>query len=363
MVLSLYPLYLIVYLKCSKSILGLIDGISEAISYFLRPISGKLSDKVGKRKSLALLGYLISNISKPLLALTSTWGQVLLVRVADRIGKGIRTAPRDALLSSSVNEREAGRAFGLHRTLDQAGAVIGPLIATALVTLMDLRKVFLASLLPGSTALIVLYLLVREVEVRKANIIGLDTKTVSGRLKLVLTSLALLYLATFTPSFILVGAREANLSTSLIPLIYALLNFLHASLGLPIGALTDRVGGERALIVGYFFITLTSLIALLSPFNFISIMIVASTYGCYLGVLDTVPRALIPTYVPPSRRGTVYGIYYLLAGISSFVGNSLFGYLWSSRGVKAAFGYSLSLSLLSLTILIFTLVNKRDPHQ
>ena len=353
MVLSLYPAYLVKYLGSSKAVLGLIEGLSEAVAYATRPLSGALSDKLRRRKALATMGYLISSLAKPLLAFSRSWPEVLAVRLGDRLGKGLRTAPRDALLSQSVRRRDVGKAFGLHRTLDQLGAIIGPLLAMVLLPGLGIRGIFLTSLLPGLLAVILLASLVSE-EGAGGRISG--ERQVQGAwlrgLSVVLTPLLPLYLASYTFSFVLIRASELGVPLGLIPLVYAILNLSHALIGLPVGALMDRAGGRAALSLGYAAFMGASALAALGPREHLTALAIAALYGLYVGVFDTVPRALISLHAPLTERGRAYGLYYLVVGGASLIGNSVFGYLWSTRGSLTAFTYSISLSAASLILLI-----------
>jgi len=353
MVLSLYPIYLIKYLGSSKAVLGLIDGLSEAVAYATRPLSGAVSDKLGRRKALATMGYLISSLAKPLLAFSRSWPEVLAVRLSDRLGKGLRTPPRDALLSQSVRGRDVGKAFGLHRTLDQLGAIIGPLLAMGLLSGLGIRGVFLTSLLPGLLAVILLTSLVSEEGAEgRAGGEGQVRGAWWRGLSVVLAPLLPLYLASYSFSFVLVRASELGIPFGLIPLVYAILNLSHALIGLPVGALMDKAGGRAALSLGYAAFMGASALAALGPREHLTALAIAALYGFYVGVFDTVPRALISLHAPLAGRGRAYGLYYLAVGGASLVGNSVFGYLWSTMGSLAAFTYSISLSAVSFILSI-----------
>ncbi len=359
MILGLLPVFLVEELKAGRAVLGAVEGIAEALSYVLRTVSGFISDKIGRRKPLVLLGYAISNFAKPALAFATNWVHVLAIRATDRVGKGVRTSARDALLAESVGGKRLGKAFGIHRTLDQLGAVLGPALAAALLPLAGFRGVFLASLVPGVLALLVLHFAVKEVGVRRAKSSSearLSFREVArGPFLKLLLVVALFQLGAFNFSFVLVRAREMGIPAYLIPLVYALLNVAHTAMGIPAGLLSDRVGGGRALSLGYALFAASSIAAVALPPTPASALAVAAIYGAYLGVIETVQRALVGGYAPRELRGSAYGLYYLVVGSAALTANTVFGTLWDVVGREAAYYYSTSLSCLSAILALLVL--------
>ena len=355
MILGILPLYIVNNLGASKAILGTIEGSAELISYSMRMVSGSLSDKIGKRKIFVLIGYGLSTASKPFFAVATGWVEAFIVRAIDRIGKGIRTAPRDALIADSIPETISGKAFGIHRTIDQLGAILGPIAAFAILQVMDIRFVFLFSLIPGVVAVIILIYFVKEVAVVKrysstkvtmlSNIGSLVTKKEYRPFVFLLVVSGIFGLGAFNFSFILLKASDLKIEESLIPIIYAVINVAHTAVGIPAGILADRIGKEKVLIIGYMvFVVSTILMAILSE-NPLSAYILASVFGIYLGIGETVQRAIIPKYVSSEMRGTAYGLYYLVAGVTFFVANVVFGFLWDAYTLNIAVTYSLVLSV------------------
>ncbi|MFQ6011665.1 MAG: MFS transporter [Nitrososphaerales archaeon] len=358
MILGILPLFIIGQLGASRALLGLIEGVGEFVSYVSRTISGPLSDKLGRRKIFIVLGYSISTLSKPLFAVSSVWTHALFVRGTDRFGKGVRTAPRDALLSDSVDSSRVGRAFGTHRTLDQSGAVIGPLLAFALIPLMGIRGIFWVSFIPGAIAVLILIFLVKERKMSKregTSLLSNFSTVFRGRLMILLIILSIFSIGAFNFSFILLQGMELELAPAFIPLVFLVINLAHAAVGYPSGILSDKIGAERTLILAYSVFFVTSFMGLISPDQPYWAFAMAAVFGVYIGMTDTVQRAVIPKYVPNELRGTAYGIFYLMIGISFLLANAIFGTLWDILGSSTAFTYSLSTTAIALVALtLFT---------
>lgn len=357
MVLGVLPFFIVSTLGASRLLLGAIEGSAELTSYAFRMISGSLSDKVGKRKVFVLAGYATSTASKPFFAGASSWLDAFIVRTGDRVGKGIRTAPRDALIADSVPEMKVGRAFGLHRTIDQLGAIVGPVAAFALLQVVDIRGVFLASLIPGAMALIVLIFFVKEVAIKRGKN---DTRPsifrnigtlVKGNKPLVflLIVAGIFSLGAFNFSFILVRASDLGVNEDFIPLVYAAINITHAAIGIPSGILADRIGKEKMLIIGYSVFLASTLLMVLLAENMLYAYVLAAVFGLYAGISETVQRAVIPKYVASELRGTAFGLYNLVIGVCFFASNIMFGFLWDSISLAAAVSYSAIFTVIAIS--------------
>ena len=366
MVFSILPVFILGLPGGSAATLGLIEGIAEALSYIIRAVSGVLSDKFRRRKVFILLGYSISNIAKPFFAAASTITDALLIRVTDRVSKGVRTAPRDALLSDSASADRQGEAFGLHRTMDQTGAIIGPLTATSVMVFLGwtVRDVFWLSLLPGTIALFIIIFGVKE-------IVGASTsefkfldgmrEVLRGRYLFLLGIVAVFSLGAFNFSFILLNAREMGVGDALIPVVYAVVNVTHTVIAIPAGRLADRIGKERVLALGYGAFLVTTLLLSSLPCLVSSAYIIAAVFGLYMGMTETVQRALIPGYVDSGLKGTAYGVYYLVVGTCFFIANTVVGRLWEAQGLKTSTLYSGALALIAiLGMIIFTRTETQD---
>lgn len=353
MILGVLPLFIINNLGASRAILGAIEGSAELTSYAFRMVSGSLSDKVRKRKIFVLIGYGLSTISKPFFIMATAWFDAFIVRTVDRIGKGVRTAPRDALIADSVSEAISGRAFGIHRTIDQMGAIVGPLVAFAILQTMDIKAVFLFSLIPGAIAVIILIFFVKEVKMKKlasttifGNIGSLLKKNRPFVILLIVTGI--FSLGAFNFSFILLKASDLGIGQSIIPIVYATINITHTIIGIPAGILADKIGKEKVLIIGYSVFALSSILMVLFTNNILYAYILALIFGLYIGISETVQRAVIPKYVSAELRGTAYGLYNLVSGVCFFASNITFGYIWDNFNVNFAVLYSLFFSLCAI---------------
>ena len=364
MVLGVLPFFIVSTLGASRALLGAIEGSAELTSYAFRMVSGSLSDKVGKRKAFIIAGYGLSTITKPFFAVSSSWLDAFVVRFVDRMGKGIRTAPRDALIADSVSESRVGRAFGIHRTIDQLGAIVGPIAAFGLLQIVDIRGIFLLSLIPGAIAVLILVLFVKEVVVKpnasatRMSIFSNINRVIRGNrpFVLLLVIAGIFGIGAFNFPFILLRASDLGISESFIPLIYATLNVAHTAIGIPSGILADKVGKEKMLIIGYSVFAISTLLMLLLSGNTLYAYILAAIFGLYLGISETVQRAVIPMYVASELRGTAYGLYNVIAGITFFVANVAFGFLWDNLSLTAAVSYSM-ITAIAAVAGIFMFIN------
>jgi MFS family permease len=355
MVLGILPLFIVNNLGASRAILGAIEGSDELVSYAFRIVSGSLSDKVGKRKIFILAGYGLSTFSKPFFASNTGWLDAFVVRTTDRIGKGLRTAPRDALIADSVSESISGKAFGIHRTIDQMGAILGPIAAFSLLQIMDIRGVFFVSLFPGAIAVLILILFVKDIAIKRgghskaATTIFSNIVTVMSNNKpfvLLLFISGIFSFGAFNFSFVLLKASELGVDNDLIPIVYAVINISHTAIGIPAGILADKIGKEKVLIIGYsiFGVSTVLMAAISSAENSNYAFVLAAIFGLYIGISETVQRAVVPGYVSSELRGTAFGVYNVVLGTSFFVSNVVFGFLWDNYNLNAAVAYSIILT-------------------
>ena len=279
------------------------------------------------------------------------------MRLADRVGKGIRTSPRDALISESVKEARSGRAFGLHRSADQVGAIVGPILAFLLLPAFGVRGLFLISLIPGFLSLVVLLFFVKD---RRGagtptNVFKNAGVVVTKRFSAFLVVMGLFALGAYNFSFVLVKASSLGVDSGTIPLVYATLNVATVLTGLPSGLLADKYGKDRLLLAGFGIFFASSLAGLLTTEGALLAFPIAFIYGAYLGISETLQRALVPSFVSNELKGTAYGVYYLVIGVCSLVANLVFGALWDLFSMSAAFEYSLAVSaaaIIGLTALV-----------
>jgi MFS family permease len=364
MVMSVLPLYIVKDLDLSRTILGAIEGSGEFVNYIFRVPSGYISDKIGKRKIIVIIGYSISTISKPFFIFVTTFIDTIIVRVADRIGKGIRTAPRDALIADSVEESSSGKAFGVHRTLDQIGAIIGPLFAFLILELFEgnIQYIFLLSIIPGIVSLFILIYFVKDklIVYHHKEIINkftffsnLKNLFIENRIFVYLVIIIGIFsLGAFNYSFILLKSTELGIEQNIVPIIYSIINITHTAIGIPAGILSDRIGKEKVLIIGFLLFVISVLLMYFSEKNnMIYIISIPLIYGLYIGVSETVQRALISKYVSEQNRGTAFGFYGLIIGVCLLIGNITFGFLWDNYDISIALLYSLTLATLAIVFL------------
>jgi MFS family permease len=361
MISGMLPSFIVTELGASRAILGGIEGSAELVSYAFRLVSGSLSDKLRRRKIFIIFGYGLSTISKPFFSVSFNWIDVLLVRIIDRIGKGIRTAPRDALISDSVIETISGKAFGIHRTLDQTGAIAGPIAGFALLQFFDVRDIFILSLIPGVIAIIILVFFVKEVigkDTNKGlqkNFLNLIKQNRPFTILLLITGI--FGLGAYNFSFILLKSSDLGVIESSIPLVYATINITHTAVGVPSGIMADRIGKERVLILGYGILLVSSFLMFILSGNFLYAFVIALVYGIYVGITETVQRAILPKYVDSNLRGTAYGLYSLVIGVGFFIGNIVFGYLWDAYSLDVAIYFS-SIFIASAIIGMIVFIKK-----
>jgi MFS family permease len=367
MSLSVLPFFVVQELGATTAFLGIIEGLAESISYGFRMVSGVISDRLGKRKLLVFVGYALSTAVKPLFAVARSWTDALVVRVTDRAGKGVRTSPRDALLSESTSDEHLGKAFGLHRTLDQSGAIIGPLIASALLLTVGfgLREIFVISFIPGLIALVILLFFVKEA-VGKGRQYGFFSdvkKILKKEFVLLLVVISVFSVGAFNYSFILLKASELGVVSALGALVYAFIQVTHTAIGIPIGALSDKIGKAPALLIGYVVFFITCVLSVLLQGNLLFAFVIAVVFGVYMGTSDTIQRALIPKYAPNDLRATAYGIYYLTVGICFLVANIVVGILWTNFNSNVAFAYGAVTSMIAIICMTsFILWDRKPKH-
>jgi MFS family permease len=363
MIVNLVPLFLANVLNAGTAVIGLIEGLAETTASLMKIYSGALSDKLGKRKWITVVGYALSAVVKPFMYFAQTWHWVLGVRVADRLGKGIRTAPRDALVAGSIDEKQRGLAFGLHRAGDTAGAFFGLLIAALIIWLTqagaaDLtRRTFqiavLVSIVPALLAVIVLAIGARDVASdKKSTTPILSLKGMDKRFKAFMLVLVLFTFGNSSDAFIILRAQERGLDVLQIMLMLMTFNLIYSILAGPLGALSDRVGRHRLIIGGWIAYGLVYLGFALSRSGW-QIWVLFGLYGIYYAASEGSAKALIADLVPAERRGTAYGLYNAAIGLAAFPASAIAGVLWQGAfgwhgfGPAAPFYFGAGLALLA----------------
>lgn len=347
MVLNLVPLFLANVLGVGTAVIGMIDGLAETTASLLKLYSGALSDKLGQRKWLAVAGYTLSTISKPFLYFANAWGWVLGVRFADRMGKGIRTAPRDALLAESISDKQRGLAFGFHRAGDTAGAFLGLGIATLIIWLTQtsasltrhtFQAVVLVSIIPAVLAVIILAGFTREIKSSSGakmpvfSLQGLDL-----RFKTFLLAAILFTLGNSSDSFIILRAQERGLGLVQIMLMLMTFNLVYSLLAGPFGALSDKFGRRRLILAGWLVYGLVYLGFAAAGAGW-QIWALFGLYGTFYALTEGAAKAFIADLVPPERRGTAYGLYNAAIALTAFPASLIAGVLWQGLGAWEGFG-------------------------
>jgi MFS family permease len=349
MLLNLIPFFLANILGVRTAIIGLIEGVAETTASLLKIYFGALSDRFGKRKPFAVAGYALSAITKPLLYFASAWGWVLGVRVADRIGKGVRTAPRDALIADSIDDKQRGLAFGLHRAADTLGAFLGLGIAAVIVwrtqaqasllTLDTFRLVVLVSIVPGVLGVLVLALGAVDVAGSSKTAEGqpLSLKNLNPRFKYFLFVLVLFTLGNSSDAFILLRGQERGLSLLQVMGMSLTFNAIYTVFAGPLGAWSDRVGRRRLMLIGWLAYGLVYLGFAFSQTGW-QIWMLYALYGLYYAATEGAAKALVADLVPQAQRGTAYGLFNAAIGITVLPASLIAGLLWQGAGAWTGFG-------------------------
>lgn len=357
MIFAVLPFFYL-SLGVAPAAVGLIEGIAESTASLLKVYSGWYSDKIGKRKVFITGGYGFSALSKLLFALAATWTQVLAVRFLDRVGKGLRTSPRDALIADSTDKEVYGKSFGFHRAMDTAGAVAGVLSALALVSFLSYREIFLTAAIPAFLAVAIIIFFVKEITKEPKKVSFMLTFNSSTReFKLFLAIAALFALANFSYVFFMWKAKELGVPDAQVIMLYLLFNLAYALLAMPAGMLSDRLLRKHIITLGYLLFSMVCLGFLLAN-TLLHVIILFAVYGLYYALMEGVQKAYVADLVPAEVRGTSYGIFNTTLGLAMLPASFIAGLLWQYLGAGATFVYGAVLSF-SAALLLALLLNKR----
>ncbi len=360
MIYPLLPVFLTSVLGAGAVFLGVIEGIAEGTASVLKGFSGYISDRLGKRKALILAGYGLSTVTKPFFAAAGAVWEVLAVRFLDRVGKGLRTAPRDALISETAAPEARGKAYGFHRAMDTLGAVVGPAIAFLMMWLLEgrgasaYRWVFLAAFVPGLAAVALILFALRDRPAgERAAFPGLSLSGFSRHYKVLMIVVAVFTLGNSSDAFLLLRAQNLGMKAYLVPLVWMVFNVVYSLLATPGGMLSDRIGRRRTLLMGF---ALYALVYLGFAFarRLVFVWLLFAAYGLFYALTSGCLSAYVADLAPEDMKGTAFGVYHMTEGVFKLLASIAFGVIWScsaARGPTIAFAFGAAVAALAALIL------------
>lgn len=354
MLYPLLPLYLTSVLMAGPKVLGLIEGIAESTSSLLKLVSGVIVDKTKKTKPWIVIGYLMAGIGRPLIAFINSWGWLLLIRFSDRIGKGLRTSPRDALLAESVPKERRGLVFGFHRSMDNAGAVIGPLIAALLLAMqVPLRDIFLWAVIPAAITLILALSLKEPKEAVHTKAPGFQWsfEGMSPEFKRYLLVTGLFALGNSSDMFLLLRARELGVPQAQIPLLWAAVSMITTVFGAPLSALSDRYGRKQFILIAWVSFVIFYFGMGMPELPIYALFALFILYGLFRAATEGVEKAMVADLAPIGRTGAAFGWFNLITGVMVLPASLIFGELYESIGPSYAFWFSGICAIFSIALL------------
>ncbi len=362
MIYPLIPAFLTSVLGVGAGVLGMIEGVAEATASILKALSGTLSDRFSRRKPLVVAGYTLSALAKPFIGVASSWHHVLVARFVDRMGKGIRTSPRDALISESTSPEERGKAFGFHRSMDTLGAVAGPLTAFILLSFLvpafgtetAYRSIFLISIIPGLTAVFILFKVkeTSSVKVRRKGNFLKNYSLLPRSFWIFLLIMVVFSLGNSSDTFILLMVKERGIPVKSIMLLYMIFNMVYSAVSTPAGIVSDRIGRKNTLLIAFLIYGLTYF-AITGMESFLNVAVIFVLYGIFYGFYEGSSRAFVTDLVEdPALRGTAYGVYHMAVGLTLLPANFVAGFLWKAFSPEATFYFGGILAILSFILLL-----------
>ena len=369
MIYPLVPVFLASVLGVNKSVIGLIEGIAESTASLVKVVSGWFSDRIGNRKWLMAAGYGISTLSRPIVALATGWHHVMGSRFMDRFGKGVRTAPRDAIIAESTDESSLGKTFGFQRSMDSMGAVVGPALAFFLLGILsnDYRKVFWLSMIPGVIAVLLIIFFIRE---KKKSVTvhaprpKLTLKHFDSKFKFFVIIAALFAVGNSSDMFLILRAQQVGVSTVLIPMVYLLFNLVYSLSSIPAGVAADRFGKERIILLGFvLFAVLYYGFAVAQDTK--TIWFLFAVYGLFMGLTDGIQRAFLAAIIPVDFMATAFGFYNTVVGLAMLPASLIGGWLWDRVSPSATFYFGAATAAVSavLFIVLIAVFKRRDATQ
>ncbi len=367
MIHSLLPMFMVTTLGASAVIVGLVEGLAESTALIVKIFSGALSDYLGKRKELAVFGYALGALTKPLFAMAPTAGVVLAARLLDRVGKGVRGAPRDAMVADLTPPQIRGAAFGLRQSLDTVGAFLGPLLAVGLMLLWsnDFRSIFAVAAIPGLAAVALLGLGLREPAHRQADqrtnpIRRENLRRLSGAYWGVVGVGAVFTLARFSEAFLVLRAQQGGVPMALVPLAMVAMNVIYALAAYPFGKLSDRVSHRKLLALGLGVLMAADLVLAFNG-HWAIVLVGVALWGVHMGITQGLLATMVAEVAPADLRGTAFGFFNLVSGCAVLLASLVAGVLWDRLGASATFYAGASFCAIALAALARPLITA-SPH-
>ena len=366
MIYPLVPLFLANVIGVNKSVIGLIEGVAESTASLLKVFSGWCSDRIGNRKWLMAAGYGISTLSRPFVALATGWQQVMGSRFIDRFGKGVRTAPRDAIIAESADRASLGRAFGLHRSMDTMGAVVGPALAFFLLGIFsnDYRKVFWLSMIPGVIAVLLIIFFITEKKkavVAHADRPKLTFKHFDWKFKFFVAIAGLFAIGNSSDVFLILRAQQVGVSTVMVPVVYLLFNLVYSLSAIPAGIAADKFGKKRVILLGFIlFAFLYYGFAIASDTK--AVWVLFGLYGLFMGLTEGIQKAFLATIIPQDFKATAFGVFNTVVGLAMLPASLIGGWLWDHVSPSATFYFGAMTAAASavLFIVFISIVRRND---
>jgi MFS family permease len=360
MIYPLVPLFLSNVLGVNKSVIGLIEGTAESTASLLKTFSGWLSDRLDNRKWLMVAGYGISTLSRPIVALATSWHHVMGSRFMDRFGKGVRTAPRDAIIAESSKSAFLGRAFSFHRSLDTMGAVVGPALAFLFLGIFsnNYRAIFWISVIPGAIAV---FLIISFITEQKKKTIShserpkLTLKHFDWRFKFFVLIATLFAIGNSSDVFLILRAQQIGIPTVMIPVIYLLFNLIYSLSAIPAGIAADRFGRKRIILLGFVLFAVLYY-GFAAARDTTAIWLLFGFYGLFMGLTEGIQKAFLATIIPSDFKATAFGVYNTAVGLAMFPASIIGGWLWDNISPSATFYYGVITASLSSTLFVVFIV-------
>lgn len=369
MIYPLVPIFLANVLGVNKSMIGLIEGIAEATASLVKTFSGWFSDKLGRRKGLMIAGYAVSTLSRPIIALSVTWHQVMASRFVDRLGKGVRTAPRDAIIAESSEKERLARSFSFHRSMDTLGAVVGPALALLYLNSHEgqYRTVFWLSMIAGVLAVLTIVFFIEEKIQSPSGVVeqtNAKPVTFDFRVTFFIVITTIFALGNSSDVFLILKAEQSGVSTVMIPAVYLVFNLVYSMTAIPAGMVADRFGKKRIILLG--FVLFSALYYGFAQAGGASaIWVLFGFYGVFMGLTEGIQKAFLASIIPEGARATAFGVHATMTGLATFPASLVGGMLWDRFSPSATFYFGSATALLSaLLFIVFILVERSsNPDQ